>query len=545
MVVQIEPPGQLQEFLEILKRRKWQVLLPALFIISLGVSFAVIVPKKYEVVTQIELRPLLLDNMGDARAAREQTKGVAENAPEQIKSMRRITEVIEDLKWPDYLGLDQTDRAEYRKRIRDNISVVVPRKGDTGSAFVTITYLDVDQERAQVFLKELRNAWIQQVVDRDRTRISVEHDKLLDRAADLEREWLKRSGLLTQLRLDNDISPTQPTPGKNEQRFEDPTVDRHARNRDRLDAVEIELQVAEAEFEVKLAQLAETEPEVPKLAVVKGVSYVEQIGALRKQSLELEEQLDGIRKAHSRYELTLRKLESIDEQIRDLEDLQTENEISKEFRPNPAYGALENKIAALETSIARLEAERSTLHEVLAADKEEAIRLAQAYREDSEHSTRIGILTETMLEVEGSLQKKKQQREVVYGPAGNPFQIMMEVEPPSSPSQPDPVLILVFAAVMGLAVGLGATLMAEFSKSCFRSTGDIVRVMVVPVLGVISPIVTRRQRRLRVLRRIAMGGASLLLIGSIQFITWAWSLEPDLLSAGLVDSIESFRLLFL
>ncbi len=543
MVVQIDPPGQLQEFLEILKRRRWQIALPALFVVSLGVAFAVVVPKKYETTTQVELRSISLG--GGATATKGSSKGVAANAQQQIRSMRRITEVIEDLKWPDYLTLSRADRSDFRKRTMDNVKVVVPRQEAGASAFVTISYLDVNKERARQFLEALRDAWIKQVVERDRTRISVEYEKLLDRKADLEKDWKKKQEQLTTLRLDNDMSPTQPSRGKHEARPEDRTVTRYDNQKDRLEEIEIELATAQETLDVRLGQLAETPAEVPKTTVVAGASYTDQIAALTTQTLQLELALEGIRPQHSRYELTRLKLERAYEQIAELRDLQTENEISQEFRPNPVYRALEVEIDQLEADRARLTAEQTALHEVVADNKELMTRLAAAYQEDSELTTQIEITEATLLELESDLQRKKQQREVVFGPTGNPFQIIMEVEPPTKPSEPDPVLILVFSVVLGLAVGLGGALATEFSKTSFRSTADISRVMVSPILGVISPIVTRAQRRRRFLRRFAVGGASLALIGSVLFITWAWSYEPDLLSAGLVDSIEGFRALFL
>ena len=543
MVVQIDPPGQLQEFLEILKRRKWQIALPALFVVSLGVAFAVVVPKKYETTTQVELRSISLG--GGETTGKGSSKGVAANAQQQIRSMRRITEVIEDLKWPDYLTLSRADRSDFRKRTMGNVKVVVPRQDDGGSAFVTISYLDVNKERAQQFLKTLRDAWIKQVVERDRTRINVEYEKLLDRKSDLEKEWKKAQERLTTLRLDNEISPTQPSRGKHEARPEDRAVTRYDDNKDRLEEIEIELATAQETQDVRLGQLAETPGEVPKTTVVGGASYTTQIAALTTEALRLEQSLEGIRPQHSRYELTRLKVERTYEQIGELRDLQTEGEISQEFRPNPVYLALQVEIDQWEADIARLTAEQTTLHGVVADNKELMSRLAAAYQEDSELNTRIEILETTLLEIESDLQRKKQQREVVYGPTGNPFQIIMEVEPPTKPSEPDPILILVFSVVLGMAVGLGGALATEFSKTSFRSTADISRVMVSPVLGVISPIITRVQRRRRFFRRFAVGGASLALIGSVLFITWAWSYEPDLLSAGLVDSIEGFRALFL
>ena len=56
MAVEVSPSGQIQEFVSVLKRRRWQIILPTLFVLLLGAVFAVIVPKKYVIKTVIELR---------------------------------------------------------------------------------------------------------------------------------------------------------------------------------------------------------------------------------------------------------------------------------------------------------------------------------------------------------------------------------------------------------------------------------------------------------------------------------------------------------
>ena len=54
---------------------------------------------------------------------------------------------------------------------------------------------------------------------------------------------------------------------------------------------------------------------------------------------------------------------------------------------------------------------------------------------------------------------------------------------PVRPTQPDPILIIIFSLLFSLALGLGLSLLLEYSRSCFRSINDITRVMVVPVLS--------------------------------------------------------------
>ena len=84
-------------------------------------------------------------------------------------------------------------------------------------------------------------------------------------------------------------------------------------------------------------------------------------------------------------------------------------------------------------------------------------------------------------------------------------------------------------------------MLAEYSRNCFRGAGDISGVMVVPVLGVVNHILTRGAvRRLR-WKRAMVGTSSLMIMGSCLFVTWAWGWSPNLLSDGVLDSIEVFR----
>ena len=47
--------GQLDEFLQIVKKRKWQILIPAVFIFCLSVVVAIVIPQKYHAEAEFEL----------------------------------------------------------------------------------------------------------------------------------------------------------------------------------------------------------------------------------------------------------------------------------------------------------------------------------------------------------------------------------------------------------------------------------------------------------------------------------------------------------
>jgi len=81
----------------------------------------------------------------------------------------------------------------------------------------------------------------------------------------------------------------------------------------------------------------------------------------------------------------------------------------------------------------------------------------------------------------------------------------------------------------------------EFSKNCFRTVADIGRVMAIPVLGSVDRIVTRRELRLGALRRVSVAAASLVFVGAILFVTWAWANDAKYLSQDVRDAIEGLR----
>ena len=112
---------------------------------------------------------------------------------------------------------------------------------------------------------------------------------------------------------------------------------------------------------------------------------------------------------------------------------------------------------------------------------------------------------------------------------------------------PGALVWMMLTAIVGMSQlgawhgGAISAMFGEYSRNCFRGAGDIGGVMVVPVLGVVNHIRTRgATRRLRV-RRTLVGASSFMIMGSCLFVTWAWSWSPDLLSDGLLDSIEVFR----
>lgn len=530
MAVQVETRGQLQDFLEILKKRSWQVILPAAFVIALGSAFAVLVPKKYVAKTQVELRPI-----GLSVSSKE-----ASNAPFQIKSIQRIKKVLQDLKNPEYLAIPPEDRRDFQNDIADDIKVTLAKGGTEWANFVNIEYADVNPQWTRDFLNALREDWIQDVLEIDRNKLQDELDKLRDEKSKLEKQHTRELELVTDIRRRYGLSATQPISGDGT-RIEDPAFARLQQYRSQLETNQLELETKRVKIEAQQKRYDEMPEFLSSEETVAGTSNAAQLEAADADIQDLQDQLKRIRQAHHRFRELQKKIQDLQERREQLSHVVTQGETLAVKKPNPERAPLLKEIENQKVEAETLAATQKKLQELVDRDDRRVAELQTVYLDLRVHTEFVGRLEVALADSERKYQDKAQQVKIVQGPLANPFALTIPVDLPRKPSEPNPWIIVAFSLVAGFGLGIGLAVTLEFSKNCFRSVHDISRVMVVPVLGSINTIITRREARLSSAKRVLIGVSSIVLIGSVVFVTWAWRNNPGLLSPNMLQKIEAFR----
>jgi capsular polysaccharide biosynthesis protein len=531
VAVQIEARGQIQDFLDVLRRRAWQIAVPAVFVIVIGSCLAAIVPRKFLARTQLELR-----QVGNAGAAKE-----GQNAKPQILAPVRIKKVVEDLKNPVYLALEEGERREFLRDVQNNLRVDLTPMGQQGSIFITILYADVDRGWSGSFLRALRDDWKEDVLERDENKLKDERAKLGAERDKLEKRFNKEEEELSDLKRTKGISATQPIPGSAGVRSEDPEYDRLQAHKVKLADTEFALAKAESRVEQLQKSLLDIPEKVSKEQIVAGVGHEEEIRKIETQILDLNEKLRNYGRSNSRYNRILKEIQALERRQADLESLVTRSESTSLSVANPERQAILKDIADAEAEVKSLQDQKTFLVGTIAAATDRVNDLHEVYKDVRQREERIARLRADLADVERKYQDRVQQVELSQGPRGNPFAILEEINVPPKPTEPNPMLLVAFSIVAGLGLGVGLAVLLEYSKSCFRSVYDVSRVMVVPVLGNINGIVTRREARSRRTRRLVVGAASFLFLGSLAFVTWAWSAESALLSPSLRNAIEDLR----
>ena len=147
MAVEVESTSQVEEFLGVLRRRFWWILVPAAVLFAIGTAFAIIVPKKYVTKTRVMVRSSMAGLAapgGDSASTRE-----AQVAEHQILSTTRISSVLEALRWPEYLELNRSEQFEYLKSIQERVEVEIPNmRRNANQQVVNIEFSHTDPERA-------------------------------------------------------------------------------------------------------------------------------------------------------------------------------------------------------------------------------------------------------------------------------------------------------------------------------------------------------------------------------------------------------------
>lgn len=533
MAVQIETQGQLAEFLEILGRRRWQLALPALVVLSVGVCLAVLIPKKYLVTTQIEVRPV---NVNQGQAGKE-----AENAPNQIRSPERIRALLARLKYEDYLALGSGEQNEFVNDVRDDLRVRVEKPPNASSSFVLIEYMDMDVKRAVEVLKALRDDWKQDVLDVERNKADDEAARLGEKVRQLELAIKTEEDTVSGLKQRNNISATQPIPGGRDQRAEDPEYQRLQKQKDELGARSIALVEAEERVTSLERQLAETPERLSEAQLLAGNNNAQELASIETEIIDLNAELARFKPPAHGYKIVLEKLKQLELKRDALKKLATRSELTSVATINPRYTLVRTQLEA-----ARLQRDQDArvkdhLEKTIAADQKTVDLLYDVYDEIRARSYSAELMRKQLEAATLERDKKATLARTLASRLNDPFSVLQEVQEPLHPTEPNPWLITAFALVIGLTLGLSIALSAEYGRNCFRSVHDISRVMVAPVLGSIGSIMTSRQRRLRKMQRSLVGVLSGIVIVGLSFVTWAWARNPELLSPQLRARIEHLR----
>ncbi len=540
--------GQLEEFLQIAKKRKWQILLPAVFVFCLSIVVAIIIPQKYHAESEFELRHVRVEGDWQFKDSNSTSLEVA-NAETHLTSAVRVRAALDELEWDEYENIireagSRSDPkvSDYIKRQRKAIGIAIKirEKQMKASAFIEVKYKHVDPEKAVEFIYKIVEMWANELIQRDEALLIAERDELQNHLNRREQDYYDM--LDEQARIQKELgvfSWAQGAASLNPK--EDPVISE-------LTSVNIELNRLRSSLANKESQLEEL---TDKIAledefIMQPVKAQKTGAATTTSRLEAEvASLRGQQVGLTSLNSTWKRLQmEIDAKQTDLEraerapeaTIQLEERVKnqKVVRWKDEKEQLEIDIEGLKGAVAELEQKSFDLTD----EQKERLSLK---RQLAAVESQIGVNQFLWEEASKKLQVKEDTLTALIRANKHPFTWIDEPKTPEDPSEPNPLLIIAIGLAGGLALGLGTSMLAEFTKNCYRSVSDVTSVMTLPVLGVVNVIVTRKQRRSARMRGLVVVSSSLVMLAVIGWFTWAYTQRPEILPTEFLQQVEDVR----
>jgi polysaccharide biosynthesis transport protein len=542
MAIQVESPAQLSELGAVFRRRRWWFIVPVLLSIGIGAILVFLLPNKYEVDIQVKLVEVKYDQEEHFRSGGKQgfLQRDLESAETEIKEPSRLHRLIRELGWVDYQELDALDRQDYIEKVQDNISVdVVAKSKDVGSSFVNLSYMDVDSNRAELFLERLTKLWVEENFMRDQRQIQTK----------LAAARASREGYLTRVaenrKKKNDLIDRHEMPFDANQRTRqtnqgDPVYERIARTQNRLLEIGNERAKLEIERDRVVESLEFMQEKVLSASIERGSSNDD--GKLKRILDEIDsvnEDLANLRPANPEFETLRAKLRELEKLANERTGGTADTEIVERV-DNPDRPPLLARIDELEVEIAILAGEAERLTEQFAVDRRA-------------HQTRTGVARELDaldVDIESDLMLLATSQESVAGferdleafnRLGPSYEITKEPLAPESPSSPNVPLVLFGSIVAGAVLGSALLVAREFLVPGFRIPADVASDLTVPILGIVGTVSTRRQRMARGMLGGVTALGTALFLGLVAWFLWAYQERQELLGTDLVERIEEIQ----
>jgi capsular polysaccharide biosynthesis protein len=535
--------NQLMEVASALRRRLGQVLAPAAVVLSLGVLASGLVPKKYTAYTALEVRDVPLPFSGQGGMDTTAIVRDVTATPWQIKQYERVRRVIEKLEWPEYTALSPAEQNDFVRKQIDAIGLTpAGAKNSGGSSLIGISYKCDDPQRAEQFLNRLRDAYTQEVLDRYRKDAVRNLEVLRNNMAAAAEEVKKRNEESAKFQKDYAISATQQAPGGGRQRDEDPVYTRLNQSIVRLADVQAQITTDKAAI-TALKEQYESEPLTlaDASSLAGGISFDDELARIEQEIADLREAQRPYKEIATAYQISERKIRILEEKAGQLRSRASAPELRTTVRPNPRRDQLLADIQQRELSLKQAEAQREQLERDVGALRLQNAERVEIFKELRDLDAKATVANDNYQKASAAFLAQKRFVDQITEGTSSPFEVTELARAPTKPSSPSGAIVIAAAAILGLGVGLLWALASEFGRNGFRGAADAGRALAVPVLGIVNEIRTRSQRREDRTRRAVAALATLALVGSILWVSWAFDNRPQLLGTGLARALGDLR----
>jgi polysaccharide chain length determinant protein (PEP-CTERM system associated) len=509
----------LTDYIEILKRRKWSLIIPTVVIIIVGAAIAVGLPPVFKSTSRILIEEQDVPTDFVMATVSSYAEQRLESINQRIMSSTRLAEIIDQFKLYGDLKEDWTID-EITKKMRDDISLelISANQGGRGSKNNTIAFTLSYQGRHPQTVQQVANTLASLYLE--------ENIKVRERQVEETTEF-----------LEDELEKIQTELGRIETRiavFKQENInqlpDLMQANIQTLDRLETTIVGLEEELRSLNERRIYLQTELAKMS-----AYVEKVGAVGT-----DETVDPDRKRLELLKLEYGSLQSrYSDQHPDVIKAKAEIEtLEAQLASQPASKVAENgdqkqdqklknpAYASMEMELALNQREMASVERMIESHRQKA----DEYRQRIETTPLIEGTYRALFRQRDNLQakandllKKLMESRVAQGlekaQKGERFTIIDPARRPGTPFKPNRKAIFLVSILLGIGAGGGLVVLREVTDSTVWSSRDLGRISGLTVLGSIPEVETEKEIKKRKIRRYAIAAAVvlILIVGAVVF----------------------------
>lgn len=478
------PQVPLQRYLELLKRRRWQVIPVSILGLVVGGLVAIAIPRYY-----------VANAVVSYTRGHGEKGGTAEDPMADLVEVAKLTipvtvgETLQTLSWGEYAGLDPFAAQQFERGVERRLEVIDRNPGRTRSyAQLLLAYRDRDGPRSAEFLNRLVEIWMNRQLERIRqdaadalATANVQAEAAV-RAFETASEDIRNLELEHGLR--HDLTPQEESALRQEDEKQ-----RAARRKEqhelseRRDSLVAELKQLRVELERTPRTLELGVPPAPATPTPLEVQA-------RARLLWLEQALAfSLGPQHPSRPLRELELKVLTDNLRKMHNLDQ----GKRDVPNPVHLGLRTRIAAGEVELKGVEARLLVVEEAIQKDDQRKQSLAQAMHQYRSLQARLKEATESR---QSKLREVDRLTEVLARLTNErPIAVVQKALVPPKPTEPNVVIIALVGCGLGLGAAIALILALDVLQGTYKTVEEVERGLPVPVLGGMAHMESEQKRQ--------------------------------------------------
>jgi capsular polysaccharide biosynthesis protein len=534
------PQVSLQRYVDLLRRKTWQVIPVSILGLLIGGFVALLIPRYY--VADIEVSHQRLPGK-EVSAQVDPMAELVDAARSTIPNA--VADTIKQLGWPEAMIADGYARWDAEHAIRQRLVVNDENAGNKLRTYASIhiTYKDRDGRRAAKLLNTLVEVWSKRVLDESTAQASREVANANERFEYANSAWQRASTELAQVEQRYGLDPglSREEAAKQTRAADDELKrleEEAGKARVELEVLTINIEALQVRVDAMPRTVKVTPAQIEEKFLLKNPEVI----AAKAKVLHYRTLMKGIKPAHPDYaggKLSLAEAEKdLDELVQKAMGGAEPGQRSGEV-PNPELAAGQKELDEKKIKFALQTGQLKELEQKVAAATERQLVLAKAYEfyrrahlnlEDAEGQRKRALDRHASAdEVLAALQRQ------------DIIQVRHRAEVPPKPTDPNIFVVALLGCVIGLGAAVGLILMLDVVRGTFKTIDDVERSLPLPVLGGMAHLESDevRTRTTRGRRRATIvAGVALVLVVAVVTI---WYRDPTRVP-GFVNSLLSMLL---